>query len=342
LRNDNHLPVIAITIGDPAGVGAEAAVKAVLQRNVDQPCWPILIGAKWVVDNAIALVAPEALARCVAMSSIVALDRMRPDQIVVLDTHNLAQTDLVPGKVTRAAGLAAAQDTELAVQLALAGTVDAIVSGPVNKQGLKLAGRDYPGQTEFVQALTNGETPLKILVGGRLRVAQLSSHMSLASAIEKVTQERIVTTTIRFAEALRNAWGIERPKIAVAALNPHAGDNGLLGSEERDIIEPAVREAVAKGYDIVGPVPADVVYGQGESGLYDGVVSMYHDQATIPLKRLKFASVAYGLPIIRTTPGHGTAYDIVGTGTVDPTAMTHAIDLATQLAIHRRASVGRG
>lgn len=328
-------PLVAITIGDAAGVGPEVALKAALDPGVRAGCRPILVGAKWVLDDVIEKIAPAERDRLVGIKGIGDLDGLDEDAIVVLDTDNVAREEVTIGKLSRAAGVASAEDTETAVRLAMTGAVDAVVSGPVNKQGLQLAGRNYPGQTEFVTALTNGETALKILVGGKLRIAQLSSHMSLSSALGKITRERITKTASRFATALHDAWGIENPRVAVAALNPHAGDNGLLGMEEIDIIRPAVEDASALGHDIVGPVPADVVFMQGEEGRYDGVVSMYHDQGTIPLKRLKFASVAYGLPIVRTTPGHGTAYDIAGSGTVDPTAMITAIELAADLARQR-------
>lgn len=329
-------PLVGITIGDPAGVGPEAAVKAVLLDNVTARCRPVLVGAKWIVDDAVRQVAPDASSRFFAVKDLSEADALDEDAILVFDTANVAKADVTPGQLTYAAGVAAAEDTETAVRLAMAGQLDAIVSGPVNKQGLQMAGRNYPGQTEFVRALTNGEQPLKVLAAGNLRVAQLSSHMSLAEAIRRVTQEGIVATVKRFDHALRDGWGIEKPRIAVAALNPHAGDNGLLGREEIDIIKPAIVAAAAEGINVAGPVPADVVYGQGEARLYDGIVSMYHDQATIPLKRLRFASVSYGLPIIRTTPGHGTAYDIVGKNLVDPTAMVNAIEIAARMAERRR------
>jgi len=335
-RSKEH-PLVAITIGDPAGVGPQVAVRAAIDERIRAACCPLLIGAKWVVEDVIARIAPEQSHRLVGIGEISEIDGVDDDAIIVLDSANVARGDIEIGALSRAGGVASAEDTETAVRLAMANAVDAIVSGPVSKQGLQMAGRNYPGQTEFVTTLSNGETPLKILIGGKLRVAQLSSHMSLSSAIGKVTRERIARTATRFATALHEAWGIERPRVAVAALNPHAGDNGLLGSEEIDIIRPAIEDAVAAGFDIVGPIPADVVFGQGEAGQFDGVVSMYHDQGTIPLKRLRFASVAYGLPIVRTTPGHGTAYDIARTGMADATAMTNAIEIAADLARQRMA-----
>ncbi|MCS0494633.1 4-hydroxythreonine-4-phosphate dehydrogenase PdxA [Ancylobacter sp. MQZ15Z-1] len=331
----SRLPVVAITLGDPAGVGPEVALKGAIEAGVRAECRPILVGAASVVERTLSTWDPAKRPDVVAIKDASEIDGINSNAVVVLDTHNIDDAEWEIGKLSKAGGTAAAEDTETAVRIALEGKVDAIVSGPVNKQGLQLAGRDYPGQTEFIQALSRGPKPLKILVGGKLRVAQMTSHMSLAAAVGKVTKENVLDIAIRFSDALKNAWGIEKPRIAVSALNPHAGDNGLLGKEEIDEIEPAIREAVGRGYDIVGPVPADVSFMQGEEGRYDGVVSLYHDQGTIPLKRLKFASVAYGLPVIRTTPGHGTAYDIAGKGTADATAMISALQLAARLARQR-------
>lgn len=338
-HNQVRPPLIAITLGDPAGVGPEVALKGAMAEAVRAECRPILVGAASVVEKTLAGWDRAKRPDIAVVRNMDEVGGINSDAVVVLDTHNIADADWDVGKLSKAGGTAAAEDTETAVRLAMAGSVDAIVSGPVNKQGLQLAGRDYPGQTEFIQALSHGPKPLKILVGNKLRVAQFTSHMSLATAIGRVKADAIRDIAIRFSDALRQAWGIEKPRIAVSALNPHAGDNGLLGREEIEEIGPGIRQAVERGYDIVGPVPADVSFLQGEEGRYDGVVSLYHDQGTIPLKRLKFASVAYGLPIIRTTPGHGTAYDIAGKGTADPTAMINALQLAAQLA-HQRMAAG--
>jgi 4-hydroxythreonine-4-phosphate dehydrogenase len=335
--HQSRVPLVAITLGDPAGVGPEVALKGAMDAAVRAECRPVLIGAASVVRKTLSTWHSSTCPDVVAVKTISDVGGVNSGAVVVYDTDNISDGDWTVGALSKAGGTAAAEDTETAVAMALAGEVDAIVSGPVNKQGLQLAGRDYPGQTEFVQALSRGPKPLKVLVGGKLRVAQMTSHMSLAAAVSKVKKDTVRDIAIRFADALRDAWGIEKPKVAVSALNPHAGDNGLLGREEIEEIEPAIREALSRGYDIVGPVPADVSFMQGEEGRYDGVVSLYHDQGTIPLKRLKFASVTYGLPIIRTTPGHGTAYDIAGKGTADPTAIVNALHLAAQLARQRLA-----
>jgi 4-phospho-D-threonate 3-dehydrogenase / 4-phospho-D-erythronate 3-dehydrogenase len=325
----SNRPLIGITIGDPAGIGPEVAVKGAREPEHRTANRVLLIGSLDVLRRMDSGAAFRAVA---APEEVGDDDPTAP--IPVLDTG--AVPGATPGTLSEAAGVAAAEDTETAVALAMAHRIDAVVSGPINKQGLQLAGRNYPGQTEFIRTLTGAEQPLKILIGGNLRVAQLSSHMPLSEAIRQVTADRVRDTAIRLANALRTDWGIAAPRICVSALNPHAGDNGLLGREELDEINPGVAAARAAGHDVTGAVPSDVAFLHGEEGRYDGVVSLFHDQGTLPLKRLKFASVAHGLPIVRTTPGHGTGYDIAGTGAADATAMGNAIRVAGTLAAARQ------
>lgn len=333
-------PLLALTIGDAAGVGPEVAIKGILAEQRKGLARMLLVGDAEAVARTASTLSEE-MPKIVSVTTPEDVPQSTADALYVLDAKNLRAADWQVGELSAVCGQAAVEDTETAVALALAGRVGAVVSGPINKQGMQLAGRRYPGQTEFIRDLTSAEQPLKILVGGNLRVAQLTSHMSLRDAIGQVTQDRITATAIRLAEALRTAWGIEAPRVCVSALNPHAGDNGLLGKEELEQINPGVQAARERGYDVVGAVPSDIAFLHGEEGRYDGVVSLFHDQGTLPLKRLKFASTPFGLPIIRTTPGHGTAYDIAGKGTADATAMRNAIDLATTLA-SQKAGTGVG
>jgi 4-hydroxythreonine-4-phosphate dehydrogenase len=212
--------------------------------------------------------------------------------------------------------------------LTLDGAAAAVVSGPVSKQALNDAGHHFPGQTEYIAALTGTHTVLTVLACKPMRVALVSSHCSLAESIALATTSRVTETICGLDDALRSAFGYSQPRLAVAGLNPHAGDNGLLGSEELRELVPAVATARANGVDVTGPIPADTVFLQGERGEWDGIIAMYHDQAVIPLKRHHYATYAHGLPIVRTTAGHGTAYDIAGTGTADPQTMINAILVA--------------
>jgi 4-phospho-D-threonate 3-dehydrogenase / 4-phospho-D-erythronate 3-dehydrogenase len=324
----NKRPRIAITLGDTGGIGPEIALKAALSPAVTEICEPLLVGSAAVVREAADAVGGGAKVRPV--DSLRELDPESPG-VRVIETHTLAPGERTVGEVSAANGRAAAEDTKRAVDLALSGDVDAVVSGPVNKQGLRMAGYDFPGQTEYFRHLTGAGPTFTILAGGPMRVALLSTHVSLREALELVTRDRVEDVIRRLDAALREAFGIEGPRIGVAGLNPHSGDRGLMGREEIEEIEPALADCRGADIDVVGPVPADAFFLQGEAGAYDGMVALYHDQGVIPLKRHRYATFAYGLPIVRTTPGHGTAYDIAGTSEADPTAMLNAVFLAVSV-----------
>ena len=323
-------PRLAITLGDTGGIGPEIAVKAAISPDVREVCEPLLVGSAGVVHEAIEQVG----ARSGGDPRVVEHPREFDADfrsVQVLETYTLGPEERTTGGLSAANGRAAAEDTRRAVELALSGAVDAVVSGPVNKQGLQMAGYDYPGQTEFFQDLTGAESTFTLLVGGPMRVALLSTHVSLREALELVTRQRVADVVAKLNAALTEAFGIEEPHIGVAGLNPHSGDNGLMGREEIEDIGPALQGARKAGIDVSGPVPADAFFLQGEAGRYDGMVALYHDQGVIPLKRHSYATFAYGLPIIRTTAGHGTAYDIAGTGKADSTAMRNAVFLAASI-----------
>lgn len=321
----NGRPTIGITLGDAGGVGPEIAVKAAASADVRRACVPLLVGSASVVREAAEAVGERGEVRAVRHPREIGPELVG---VVVLDTSTLKPGERSVGGVSAANGRAAAEDTKRAVDLALAGDLDAVVSGPVNKQGLRLAGYDYPGQTEYLKDLTAAGPTFTVLAGGPMRVALLSTHVSLREALALVTRERVADVIGKMDAALKEAFGIERPHIGVAGLNPHSGDNGLMGWEEIEEIGPALEDARGLGVDVAGPVPADAFFLQGEAGVYDGMVALYHDQGVIPLKRHRYATFAYGLPIVRTTAGHGTAYDIAGTGEADPAAMLNAVFLA--------------
>ena len=322
-------PRIGITLGEAAGIGPEVAVAAARDRRVSEACRPLLIGSADVAAAAARLTGiPSGELRVAADPAHLSGSA---DGIDVLDTGDLHTGDWAPGVPSAAVGRAAAHETARAVELATEGTIDAIASAPVNKRTLELGGAPYPGQTSYLEALTGSPSAMTILVGGPMRVALLSAHVSLSDALRLVTREAVFAAVKRLAEALEQAFAIDSPRIAVCALNPHASDEGLMGSEEAEHIVPALDELRAEALDVAGPTPADALFLDGERGAYDGILALYHDQGVVPLKRHGYATFAYGLPVLRTTAGHGTAYNIAGTGTADITAMVNAVLLAAGL-----------
>jgi 4-hydroxythreonine-4-phosphate dehydrogenase len=322
-------PRIGITLGEAVGVGPEVAIAAAKDRRASEACRPLLIGSADVVAAAAPLVGVHPRQVRVASTPEDLVEDF--DGLQVLDTDELHEGEWAPGVPSEAAGRAAVKETARAVELATDGTIDAIVSAPVNKRALELGGAAYPGQTGYLEALTSSPPAMTILVGGPMRVALHSSHVSLTQAIDLVTRESVSDAVRRLARALDEAFAIDRPRIAVAALNPHASDEGLMGTEEAEHIEPALEDLRAEQLDVVGPVPADTLFLQGDRGAYDGILALYHDQGVVPLKRHGYATFAYGLPVLRTTVGHGTAYNIAGTGKAEPTPMLNAVLLASDL-----------
>jgi 4-hydroxythreonine-4-phosphate dehydrogenase len=327
--------IIAVTLGEAAGVGPEVAVKAAVSPAARHVCAPLLVGPLAVAREALRVAGGAGGAELRAIGEVADFDEEFPG-LQVLDTRTLESGEWERGRMSAACGRAAAADTELAAGLAMRGAVHALVSGPINKQAFDMAGYKYLGQTDLLQKIVGVGPVLTILAGGGMRVALLSSHVSLRRAIELARRERIAQTARKLYEALREAFGILDPVIGIAGINPHSGDGGLLGNEEIEEIAPAVEELRRSGIRVTGPVPPDAFFLQGEKGRYDGMLAMYHDQGVVPLKRHAYATFAYGLPFIRTTAGHGTAYDIAGTGAADPSAMRNALLLAASLADSRR------
>lgn len=334
-------PVLAITLGDPAGIGPEIALKAVarLQARIDAAEFAlVLIGD------------PGALGRAGALLSLPV-----PPIIAEGDLAGLAGAAILPtpappvdihwGEVSAAGGDQAYQAIAIATRLALAGTVAGIVTAPLNKEALHLAGHDFPGHTELLASLTGAKGSVMMLAHGAFRVSHVSTHCALEEVPKRATPERIGRVIDLTLVTLRKL-GIETPRIAVAALNPHAGEGGIFGRHDIDITAPLVRDYVARGERIFGPVPGDTVFVKLRGGDYDAVIAMYHDQGHIPVKLLGFSvdpatgrwtslsgvNVTLGLPIIRTSVDHGTAFDIAGKGIADETSLIEAVDYALQLA----------
>jgi len=330
-------PLLAITMGDPAGIGHEIVLKELAHADVFARCRPLVIGDQRILKRAAGWLGQSPQFDVVADPARAAY---QPGRVALLDMENAAP-DLIPvGKETAAAGAAAVAYVFRACDLAMAGEIDAVVTAPLNKAAMHLAGYEYAGHTELLTERTGAERVSMLLIGPNLRIVHVSTHVPLAEAIARVTPQR-VEDVIQIAHHACQALGIARPRIAVAGLNPHASEGGIFGNEERERIEPAIRAARARGLDVSDPQPPDTVFLRATRGAYDVVVAQYHDQGHVPMKLLAFDSgvnVSYGLPIIRTSVDHGTAFDIAGKGIAEESSLLAAIDVALQMAHARDAS----
>lgn len=319
-------PLIGITIGDPAGIGPEIVVRALAEDAVRQSVRARVIGDAWVLERAMAVTG-------------IRLDFTADGPLRLIDLANVDHR-LQWGKVQSTAGAAAGQFIERAVEEAVAGHIEALATAPIHKEALWRAGYRYLGHTEMLGALTGRPDPLTMFQVRNLRIFFLTRHMSLRQALEQVTRERISAILPRVEGALR-FLGIDRPCIAVAALNPHAGEGGELGVEDLEQIVPAVEDARRQGMQVDGPIPADAVFAQALEGRYDAVLALYHDQGHIGAKTLDFygsVSVTLGLPFIRTSVDYGTAFDIAGKGVARADSMAAAILAASDLVRRVKAT----
>ncbi len=324
-------PIIAVTMGDPASVGPEVTVKALAREEVWACCRPLVVGDARVLAKAIELVKVPLTLHAIDDGSNARFDPAVPD---VLDLRNADPATLQMGRVSAAAGRASVDYIEKAVELAQARLVEAITTGPINKAALKAAGIPFIGHTELLAALTGEERVTTMLATTGLRVMHVTRHVPLAEVARHITKENVLETT-RLTDVGLKQMGIAAPRLAVAALNPHGGDDGLMGREELDAIGPAVEAARAEGIDAQGPIPADSVFFRAIRGEFDAVIAMYHDQGHIPIKTHGFehsVTVTLGLPIVRTSVDHGTAFDIAWQGVAHEESMVEAICLAAQLA----------
>lgn len=334
-------PLLAITLGDPAGVGPEIILKALQHDEVSTRCRALVVGDARLLARAAAWVGgPRLVLEAVTEPEA---GSYRPGVLTLLDLHNADPAQIAPGHVNGAAGRAAVEYVFAACDLALAGRVDAVVTAPLNKEAMHLGGFHYPGHTELLAQRTGAENVSMLLVGPSLRVVHVSTHVALAEAIARVTPAR-VRAVIDLAQSACRSLGIAKPRIAVAGLNPHAGEAGLFGDEEARAIQPAIDAARRDGLDVSDPMPPDTVFLRTVKGQFDIVVAMYHDQGHIPMKLLAFDSgvnVSIGLPIIRTSVDHGTAFDIAGTGKASAESLVAAMDVAVQMVQARCAGSDR-
>jgi 4-hydroxythreonine-4-phosphate dehydrogenase len=330
-RPRRSLPRIGITMGDPAGIGPEVVLKAVAEEEISRICAPVIIGDAQLLAHT---------ARTLDLQcgyDIIRQGEPLPENLaepVIFHLDNIGGF-VEPGIESGAAGKAAAGYIEAAVDLCAAGSVDAIATAPINKRALFLGGYSFPGHTEFLAHLTGSEDSAMAFVAANLRIVLLSTHLPLAEAIRLVKRDRIIRT-VNLAHRELRRWGIERPRLAVAALNPHGAEGGLFGMEEASEMVPAIE--ACHGVDDVnvrGPFPADTVFLRASRGEFDAVIACYHDQAMIPVKCLSFGeavNVTMGLPFIRTSVDHGTAFDIAGKGLAEHSSMLAAIKLAAELS----------
>jgi 4-hydroxythreonine-4-phosphate dehydrogenase len=323
-------PIIGITMGDPAGIGAEVVAKA--YPKLQQDVQPIVIGDRDVVQAAVDVCNIE-----LDVDAVRAVDAVEPstDTIPVLDLDNVE--DLEYGDLREEYGTASLEYVEQAIDLALDGEINAIVTAPINKQATRLAGSTHAGHTGLLAERTDTQEYSMMLIEGDLRVTHVSTHVSLPKACDLVTKERVLSTINVTHDALHNL-GIDDPDIAVAGLNPHASDGGLLGKTDGAEIRPAVEAAREQEIRAIGPESPDTVYVRAARGEFDCVVSMYHDQGHIPIKMLGFSesgavsgvNMTIGLPIVRTSVDHGTAFDIAGDGVASPDSLIDAVSVAVQ------------
>ena len=331
-------PRLAITLGDPAGIGPEVVLKALTHEDVYAQADPLVIGDRRVLERTV-----EALHLPLTINAVADVQQatFTPGTVTVLDLENADPTSFAVGEESAIAGSAAVDYVFRACDLAMAGEVDAIVTAPLNKAAMNMAGYTYAGHTELLTERTKAPRVSMLLIGPGLRIVHVSTHVSLKDAIARVTPQR-VDEVIQLAHDACRALGIPEPRIAVAGLNPHASEGGLFGNEEAESIIPAIASARARGLNVSDPQPPDTVFLRATKGHYDIVVAQYHDQGHIPMKLLAFDSgvnVSYGLPVIRTSVDHGTAFDIAGKGIASESSMLAAIDVAVQMVRAKAAGL---
>jgi 4-hydroxythreonine-4-phosphate dehydrogenase len=322
------IPPLALTMGDPAGIGGELSLRAWLARRhahpfvlLDDPARLTTLAAALNLDVPIRAVDSPAAASAIFASAL-----------PVLPIPLAAK--IRPGTPDPANAPAVIASIERATRLTMAGEAAAVVTNPIHKASLYGAGFRYPGHTEFLAALTGAPLPVMMLAAPALRVVPITVHLSLRAMLEQLTEDRILAVARVTADALRRHWGIAQPRLSFAGLNPHAGEDGTMGDEEIRIIRPAIARLRAEGIAASGPFAADSMFTEAARATYDVAMGMYHDQALIPLKTLDMhhgINTTLGLPIIRTSPDHGTAFAIAGQGIADPTSLIAALDLAADL-----------
>lgn len=330
-------PVTAITMGDPAGIGPEIVVGAMLDKELHECCKPFVIGSIAIMDRA-----AKVLGRELKYNKIEDPEQAKYEYgtIDIMETGDYDTDSIEWGKVQKLAGQMAVDWIMKSIELGMSKKIDAVSTAPIHKEAIKLIGVKEPGHTEIYQHQTNSPYALTMFSCHKLRVFFVSRHMSLVDACHYATKEVVLENVVNIDKELRKI-GIENPLIAVAGLNPHNGDHGLFGTEEITDLEPAVKEAQKMGINAVGPCPADSVFHIGKSGKYDAILSLYHDQGHIACKTLDFeksVTLTFGLPFIRSSVDHGTAFDIAGKGIADEVSLIESTKVVAEYAAKQHES----
>jgi 4-hydroxythreonine-4-phosphate dehydrogenase len=327
-----RLPIIGITMGDPTGIGPEIIVKALSMKEPFQFCRPFVFGDKEVLSKTVEMLG---LHTAIEIFETIPEEGYLPQRIFLFPLSQLRPDSLHFGKPNRECGRAMARYVEEAVKWVRHGTLDAITTCPINKEAINAAGYHFPGHTELLAHLVQSSSVAMMFLGSRWKIVLVTTHLPLQEVPKSITSDRVLSIIRMTDEGLKKYFGISHPKIAVLGLNPHSGEEGLLGKEEQMEIIPAISMARAQGVMVEGPFPGDSFFDISRPITFDAVISMYHDQGLIPVKMSDFreaVNFTLGLPFIRTSVGHGTAYDIAGKGLADPTNLIKAILTAANLS----------
>ncbi len=333
-------PLLALTMGDPVGVGPEIMALALADPQIYQVCRPLIIGDLPALERARDRLAPG---QKIQVADHPAAGRYQPGTMDLLALSQLSPEDLAYGRPTPAGGAAMVSYILTAIDLAQRGEIAGLVTGPISKVSMNLSGYAFPGHTELLAARTGTPEVAMMLAGGEFRVVLATIHCALAEVPRRLTTDGLLRLFRLTSRVLERDFGLNSPALGVAALNPHAGEGGMFGREEEEIIAPAVNQARAEDLRVEGPFPADTLFWRHAQGEFAAIVCMYHDQGLIPLKLLHFmdaVNVTLGLPIIRTSVDHGTAYDLAGTGKAHPGSLKAAIIMAAEMAQRRAGGVG--
>jgi 4-hydroxythreonine-4-phosphate dehydrogenase len=328
-------PVLVFTCGDFNGIGPEIALKAVLHPSTRRLCQPVLIGPLAVFESA------AKRFRLKMRFERTSLHANLKGIVPVIDVGDGIEADITYGKPTKSSGKSAGAAIEKAVEMCLQGSVDGMVTAPSSKEALNMAGYNFPGQTEMIALLSRSSRVAMMLVSKELKVGLVTIHTAIRDAAQQVSQEKILEKLEIIDASLKKDFRIKNPRIAVLALNPHAGEHGLMGTEEESIISPSLLQAKEKGFHVDGPFPADGFFGTKAYKNFDAVLAMYHDQGLVPLKMLAFdegVNFSAGIKLVRTSPDHGTAYDVAGKNKAKLTSMLEAIRLASVIVNNRKRS----
>jgi 4-hydroxythreonine-4-phosphate dehydrogenase len=332
--------VIGITMGDPTGIGPEIVIKALLDRSIREKVFPVVFGDKGVL----ARVAQDIGITDVRFREIASIDSVRnaeigKREILVKSISNLKMTKLRYGRPDRNCGRAMVNYVKEAVDAAMAGYIDAIVTAPINKEAINEAGFRYGGHTDMIADFTGTKEFTMMFISKHFKVSLVTIHVPLKDVSMRITPQRIYKVGLLTWKTLRQYFGLKNPKIGVCGLNPHAGEGGIFGDEEKDLIYPGIVSMRSKGIDAEGPLSPDSAFWRAYNKEFDAIIAMYHDQGLIPVKLIDFdnaVNVTIGIPIIRTSPGHGTAYNIAGQGKANPEPMKAAIELAYQMFLTKK------